>query len=80
MKALERPQQWHQARRLDLFNKRVQVYLVFFSDLTDGGEEYNRFFPFTPEGEKQAEKLAKEQNETVQVVWQKIKYLPINTN
>lgn len=74
MKALERPQQWHEENARRLQQTRVKVYLVF--EATDD-DEYNRYFPYSKAGYAQARELAKRCNERVRVVEEKVEFLPI---
>jgi hypothetical protein len=73
-KALERPQEWHRNKFRSLQETLVKCYLVFEFSKEDG-DEYNRYFPFTKEGLRDAQSLAKKCGEKVRATEEKLKYL-----
>ena len=75
-KALERPLKWHQEKFYATKEQQVRCYLLF--QMTEDGEEHNRFFPYTKEGHKAALALAKKLGQSpdrIQATSEKLKWI-----
>lgn len=74
MKAVERPQQWHEENARRYQNEKATVYLVFYED---DGDEYNAYFPLSREGKQQAERFARKNYSKVLKTTTQVRFLPI---
>ena len=53
-KAWERPSEWHKENARREKQQLVDCYIVMYSLLSDPHDEYNKYFPLTPQGYSEA--------------------------